>query len=157
MYKRKTGARTYCDYTEETVERALRTRCSKIKGGLRAHDIPYGILCDKFHGKHTKKHGNNCGMLVFCAFDLIFFHHMSFKRKYKKIFSSYSFLSKLTNVFFSLYILCSRVFRKSYLLSNKKIPGYDIWESLSAYLNTQHYFDSHFNIIKSKYIETLNM
>ena len=27
--KRKPGPKTYCDYTEETVERALRTRCSK--------------------------------------------------------------------------------------------------------------------------------
>ena len=57
-YKRKPAARTYLDYTEETIENALRDvpRLGP-KGAHRTHGIPYGTLYDKYHGKHTKKHG----------------------------------------------------------------------------------------------------
>ena len=57
-YKRKPGARTYHDYTEETIENALRdVPRLGLKGAHRAHGIPYGTLYNKYHGKHTNKHG----------------------------------------------------------------------------------------------------
>ena len=57
-YKRKPGARTYCDYTEETIENALwYVPRLGLKGAHRAHGIPYGTLYKKYHGKHINKHG----------------------------------------------------------------------------------------------------
>ena len=91
-YKRKPGARAYCDYTEEAIENALRDipRLG-LNGAHRAHGIPYGMLYNKYHGKHPNME-NNYGMLRFSAFDLISFHHLSSKHNLTKIFSSwYSF------------------------------------------------------------------
>ena len=58
MYKRKPVARAYRDYIEEAIENALRDipRLG-LKGAHRAHGIPYGMLYNKYHGKHPNKHG----------------------------------------------------------------------------------------------------
>ena len=51
-YKRKPSARRYRDYTEETIENALRDILRlRLKGAYRAHAIPYGILYNKDHGE----------------------------------------------------------------------------------------------------------
>ena len=45
-------------YTEETIEKALQdVPRLGLKGAHQAHSIPYGMLYNKYHGKHTKKHG----------------------------------------------------------------------------------------------------
>ena len=45
-------------YTEKTIEKALQdVPRLGLKGAHQAHGIPYGMLYNKYHGKHTKKHG----------------------------------------------------------------------------------------------------
>ena len=86
-YKRKLGARTYRDYIEQTIENALRdVPRSGLKGAHMAHGIPYGMLYNKCHGKHTNKHGKQLWyvtiLCIFWAFDLISFHYLSSKHNH---------------------------------------------------------------------------
>lgn len=107
---------------------------------------------------------NSCGMLLFFAFDLISFQYLSFKHNPENIviISLYSHENQLMQFFFikdywyfSLLDLYIRIFRRSYLYSNKQIPKYDTWENSITYLKVQHSLDSYCYVIKSKYIETL--
>ena len=57
-YQRKTGARSYKNYTEETMMKALEDVPKLgLKGSSRLHKIPYGSLFNKVYGKHNKPVG----------------------------------------------------------------------------------------------------
>ena len=57
-YQRKTRARAYNNYTDETMKKALEDVPKLgLKGSSKLHKVPYGSLFNKFHGKHTKPHG----------------------------------------------------------------------------------------------------
>ena len=57
-YQRKTGARSYKNYTEEIMMKALEDAPKLgLKGSSRLHKIPYGSLFNKVHGKHNKPVG----------------------------------------------------------------------------------------------------
>nr|CAI5817139.1 unnamed protein product [Callosobruchus analis] len=64
-YKKKLGALTYKDYTNEVLNQALSKGTEKgwsLQGASREYKIPYGTLNNKFHGRSIRKNG---GQTVF--------------------------------------------------------------------------------------------
>ena len=57
-YQHKTDARSYKNYTEETMMKALKDVPKlDLKGSSGLHKIPYGSFFNKVHEKHNKPVG----------------------------------------------------------------------------------------------------
>lgn len=59
-YQRLLGSRSYANYSEETVEKALKSVIDdgmSLKGAARTFKIPYGTLSNRYHGRHGLKRG----------------------------------------------------------------------------------------------------
>ena len=59
-YKRKLGARSYKNYSDENVERALEKNCRPWVGHKKSskiYKIPYDTLHNRYHGRRGGKNG----------------------------------------------------------------------------------------------------